>query len=89
VFAAGAESVVASLDAGRFRTGDAALVGLRVLAMAIVARMRAALAEAPPAERLTESLADLDATLGIASGPRLARQIHLGEAARRAAQSAP
>jgi acyl-CoA dehydrogenase len=87
VFAASAESVVAALDAGRLKTGDATLVGLRALAIDIVARMRT-LAEASAPERLNESLADLDAVLAIASGPRLARQAHLGEAARRAAQSA-
>jgi hypothetical protein len=79
VFAAGAEAVVASLDAGRFRTGDPTLVGLRVLAQDIVARLRALAAYAP----LDEILADLDATFGIARGPRLARQTHLGEAALR------
>jgi len=88
VFAAGAESVVASLDAGQLKTGDATLVGLRVLALDIVSRLRAA-AGASAAGRLGESLADLDAILAIASGPRLARQTHLGEAARRAAKPAP
>jgi acyl-CoA dehydrogenase len=75
VFAAGAASVVAELDKGRFRAGDATLVGLRVLAIDIVARLRAI---APPAA--AEILADLDATLNIARGPRLARQTRLGEA---------
>ncbi len=88
VFAAGAESVVASLDAGRLKTGDATLVGLRVLAIDIVSRIRGAAGGSPP-ERLNESLADIDATLAIASGPRLARQTHLGEAARRTAEPAP
>ena len=37
---------------------------------------------------LTEILADLDATLNIARGPRLARQVHLGEAALRPLKSA-
>jgi acyl-CoA dehydrogenase len=82
VFAAGAEAVVASLDAGRFRTGDPALVGLRVLAQDIVERLRALAAYAP----LDEILADLDATFGIARGPRLARQTHLGEAALRSGE---
>jgi acyl-CoA dehydrogenase len=78
VFAAGAETVVATLDAGRLRTGDATLVGLRVLAQEIVARLKAL---ALPA--MDEILSDLDAVLGIARGPRLARQTHLGEAALR------
>ncbi len=92
VFAAGAESVVAALDAGRFRTGDATLVGLRVLAIDIVARLRALAnaAAAVPATptatgRLHAILSDLDATLNIARGPRLARQAHLGAAALRRA----
>lgn len=83
VFAAGATSVVAQLAAGRLRTGEAALVGLRVLAIDIVARLR--LIAVPAA---TEILADLDATLNIARGPRLARQVHLGEAALRPLKSA-
>ena len=79
VFAAGAASVVADLDAGRLRTGDATLVGLRVLAQDIVSRLRAL-----PTPAAGDILADLDATLSIAQGPRLARQTNLGEAAIRA-----
>ncbi len=79
VFAAGAKAVVSSLDGGRFRTGDPTLVGLRVLAQDSVARLRGLAANAP----LDGILADLEATFGIARGPRLARQIHLGEAALR------
>ena len=70
--------MVASLDAGRFRTGDATLVGLRVLALSIMERLRAlGLAAA------VDVLGDLDAVMGIARGPRLARQVALGEAALR------
>ncbi len=79
VFAAGAEAVVAALDAGRFRTGDATLVGLRVLAIDIVSRLRTLAAPGT-----AEILADLDAMLSIARGARLARQAQLGEAALRA-----
>jgi acyl-CoA dehydrogenase len=78
VFAAGAESVVEALDNGHLRTGNATLVGLRVLAIDIVTRLRSL---AMPAA--AEILADLDATLSIAAGPRLARQAHLGAAALR------
>jgi acyl-CoA dehydrogenase len=78
VFAAGAEAVVKALDTQQFHTGDATLVGLRVLAIDIVTRLRSL---ALPAA--TEILADLDATLSIAAGPRLARQTHLGQAALR------
>jgi acyl-CoA dehydrogenase len=84
VFAAGAEAVVASLDAGRFRTGDATLVGLRVLALDIVSRIAVLAGEGDP--RLAEILSDLDATLAIARGPRLTRQTQLGEAALRGAK---
>ncbi len=80
VFGAAAETVVASLDAGHFRTGDATLVGLRVLATDIAARLRA-LPDHQAA--LAEILSDLDATLSIARGPRLARQAQLGQAALR------
>jgi acyl-CoA dehydrogenase len=79
VFAAGAGAVVAALDAGQFRTGDATLVGLRVLAIDILARLRSL-----PVPVGGETLADLDAILSIAQGPRLARQTNLGEAAMRA-----
>jgi acyl-CoA dehydrogenase len=70
VYAAAAEAVVAILDAGRLRTGDATLVGLRILALDIVEKLR--ILGAP-------NLGDLDAVLAIAKGPRLARQIHLGK----------
>jgi acyl-CoA dehydrogenase len=80
VFAAGAASVVASLDAGQFTSGDAILVGLRVLALDILGRLRSIVAMDSP---LTGILADLDATLSIARGPRLARQARLGEMALR------
>ena len=87
VFAAGAETVVTALDAGRFRIGDATLAGLRVLAIDVVVRLRALAAAAsippPAAGRLQAILSDLDATLNIARGPRLARQAHLGAMALR------
>jgi acyl-CoA dehydrogenase len=77
VYEAAAEAIVAALDAERFRTGDATLVGLRVLALDITARLRALAGK-------TETLTDLDAVLNIAHGPRLARQTRLGEQAMRA-----
>lgn len=70
VYAAAAESVVAALDAGRFRTGDATLVGLRVLALDMLNRLTALCGR-------TELLNDLEAVLNIAKGPRLARQARL------------
>jgi acyl-CoA dehydrogenase len=76
VYEAAAEAVVASLDAGRFQTGDATLVGLRVLALDMVQRLKTMGGE-------TELTRDLDAVLNIAKGPRLARQARLGESIRR------
>ena len=75
VFSAGAEAVIATLDAGQFRTGDATLVGLRILAQQIVERLKAL---SWPAT--TGILSDLDAILAIAPGPRMARQAQLGQA---------
>jgi acyl-CoA dehydrogenase len=82
VFAAGAGEVVAALDAGYLGAGDATLVGLRLLALDIVTRLRALAApgQDQSKQRLGETLSDLDATLAIAKGPRLLRQAHLGEA---------
>ena len=80
VYAAGAQAVVEALDDGQLRTGDATLVGLRLLALDIVGRL---LSLAPP--RAAGIIADLDATLSIARGARLARQTRLGEAAVRPA----
>ena len=76
VFAAASDCVVEALDDERLQAGDATLVGLRVQALDIVGRLRGlGLAKA------AGIIADLDATLSIARGPRLARQVRLGEAA--------
>jgi acyl-CoA dehydrogenase len=87
VFAAAAEVLVARLDAGRLRTGDATLVGLRVLAAELIERLRHLFAplaaETPSAIRLGEIIADIEATLSVARGPRMQRQTALGEAALR------
>jgi acyl-CoA dehydrogenase len=85
VFEAAATSVVAALDDDRLYNGDAALVGLRLLATDLTARLKAQ-AEALSLETNKELLAltaDLEATLSIARGPRLARQARLGETALR------
>ncbi len=79
VFAEAAHAVVASLDAGRLNHTSAALVGLRVLATDIAARTKAhmqqfALSQDPATETM---LSDIDAVLGIARGPRQARQARL------------
>jgi acyl-CoA dehydrogenase len=81
VYAAAAESLVADLDAGRLADGSAVLVGLRVLAIDVVQRTRNHLASFGPAgdTALETMLADIDATLSIARGPRLARQARLAD----------
>jgi acyl-CoA dehydrogenase len=79
VFEAAATKVVATLDEGILSSGDATLVGLRVLAIDMVERMRT-LASAAEGATLTELIGDLDATLAIAQAPRLARQVKLAEA---------
>jgi acyl-CoA dehydrogenase len=79
VFAAGANAVVAALDQARLRTGDPTVVGLRLLGIDIAARLRAQMQQ--PNAGLETILADLEATLAIARGPRLARQTQLGKAA--------
>jgi hypothetical protein len=86
VFEAGAAAVVAALDDGHFRTGDATLVGLRILATNLSMRLRRLTEAVPGMDRLLAVVADLDTTLGIARGPRLARQTQLGEAALRAGE---
>jgi acyl-CoA dehydrogenase len=88
LFEAGAATVVASLDDGLFRDGDATLVGLRILASDITARLQAATETSGPSrtDALRAVITDVEATLSIARGPRLARQTHLGEAALRAAK---
>jgi acyl-CoA dehydrogenase len=70
VYEVAANALVAALDAGR--PEPALLSGLRVLASGLVSRLRA-LAPALPV------LADLDATLSVARGPRQARLARLGQ----------
>lgn len=93
VFAAAAEALVTSLDAG---TPDAAtLAGLRVLAIDITARLRGlahaatttvdGAGTASPDDAASTILNDLDATLAIAKGPRLMRLTRLAETMERSA----
>ena len=80
VYAAAAETLVAALDAGRLADNAAVLAGLRVLAAEMLHRIRSHV------ETLGQSndidietmLSDIDATLSIARGPRLARLARLG-----------
>jgi len=78
VYQAAAEKIVTALDAGRFASGDATLVGMRVLALDVLDRLKRLGGEST----LT---ADLAAVLNIARGPRLVRQARLGEAVLREA----
>lgn len=80
VLAHGAAAVVAALDAGRLRDEAAASVGLRVLAADLRARLGALAATAAP--DVARALADMDAILGIARGPRAIRQARLGASLR-------
>jgi acyl-CoA dehydrogenase len=82
VFEAGATEVVATLDAGRLDAGSATLAGLRVLAQDIVQRARAHAEAHATGEEASGILADLDATLSIARGPRMARLARLGASIR-------
>ena len=80
VFAAGAEAVVTALDQDALSREGATLIGLRVLAADMLARARAHqaahVAAAEPA--IDGLLSDLEATFGVARGPRAARQLRLG-----------
>jgi len=78
----GARAVVAALDAGRLHAEAAAGVGLRVLAADIRARLGALVTD-NAREDVTRLLADMDAILGIARGPRAIRQARLGASLRR------
>jgi acyl-CoA dehydrogenase len=79
-YAAAAEAEVAALDRNRFASGSATLVGLRLLSAEILSRVRAHVAaHGPVGDRSVATMAsDLDATFGVARGPRLARQARLG-----------
>jgi acyl-CoA dehydrogenase len=82
VFATGAEAVVRALDQKSLRPGDATLVGLRLLATDMTTRLRVlakSLSSGKNLATLLSAIADLEATLSIAAGPRLARQTRLGE----------
>ena len=80
VFAAAAEAVVAALDAEQLAGAAAALVGLRVLAAEMLRRARAhreAFGPAPDAA-VERVVGDIETSLSVARGPRLARQARLG-----------
>ncbi len=80
LYAVGAESVVAPLDRGHVDLGSATLVGLRLLAAEILRLAQAHLTAHGPADddAVKTLLDDIEATFGVARGPRLARQARLG-----------
>jgi acyl-CoA dehydrogenase len=79
VFEAAAEAVVAPLDRGIVDMGSATLVGLRLLAAEILRLMRGHVAKYAAGDTaVTTLLDDIEATFGVARGPRLARQARLG-----------
>ena len=76
---AGAEAVVAALDAGRLRDAAGTLMGVRLIAASILARVSGHEAyRAGAGDAIQRVVRDLDALLGVARGPRLARQAALG-----------
>ena len=79
VFEATSNTVVASLDQNRLNHTNAALVGLRVLAADLAARVKTHIQRFAPAPNPASEtmLSDIDAVLGIARGPRDARQARL------------
>ncbi len=83
VFEAAAESVVAPLDTGIVDMGSATLVGLRLLAVEILRLLRGHVGEyAADDIAVATLLDDIEATFGVARGPRLARQAMLGRPGR-------
>jgi hypothetical protein len=80
VFAEAAEAAVAALDTGRLADKAATLAGLHVLAAEMLRRVRAHQTQFGPAHdaKLEQLLTDLDVSLSVAKGPRLARRTALG-----------
>jgi acyl-CoA dehydrogenase len=85
LFEAGADAVIAPLDLGRVETGSATLVGLRLLAAEILRLADMHVTAHGPADDpgVRTLLSDIEATFGVARGPRLARQARLGLRPRR------
>ncbi len=82
VFAEASASVVTAADSGTLNHTSATLVGLRVLANHIAAGMAGHVTQFATVEDpvLGAALSDLNAVLGIARGPRQARQARLSAA---------
>jgi acyl-CoA dehydrogenase len=83
VYEAAAETVIEPLDNGIVDMGSATLVGLRLLAAEILRLMRGHVGKyAAEDTAVTTLLDDIEATFGVARGPRSARQARLGMPAR-------
>jgi acyl-CoA dehydrogenase len=80
VLAETADAVVAALDTGELARRSAALVGLRVLAADMLQRARAHRDRFGPASdsAIERAFGDIEASLSVARGPRLARQARIG-----------
>jgi acyl-CoA dehydrogenase len=80
VFAETADAVVAALDIGELARRSAALVGLRVLAAEMLQRARAYRDGFGPDldSAVDRVFGDIEASLSVARGPRLARQARIG-----------
>ena len=85
VYEAGAEAVIAPLDQAPLDqalagTASATLVGLRLLAAEILRLARSHVVAHGPADdpAVTTLFSDMEASSGVARGPRLARQARLG-----------
>ena len=90
VYEAAAGTLVAALDAGRLADHAAVLAGLRLLAAEMLQRVQNHVATfGPGGDRAIHTmLTDIDTTLSIARGPRLARQALLSDHANVIADSA-
>ena len=76
---AGAEAVATAVDAGRLRAAGATLIGTRLVATSILERIKASETyRAGAGDAIERVVGDLGALLGVARGPRLARQAALG-----------
>jgi acyl-CoA dehydrogenase len=84
VLAGGAEAIAVALDNDGLAGENARLVGLRLLTAELLVRVRAHLAAHGPTpdEAIERLLAGLDVLLSVARGPRLARQVRLGQSLR-------
>jgi acyl-CoA dehydrogenase len=82
VLAGGAAAIADALDDDRLADENARLIGLRLLASALLIQTRAHIAAHGPAtDTVVEGLlADLDLSLSVARGPRQTRQARLGAA---------